>query len=216
MANSNSIYILYGDFIKQRSEYMTMKPIRSNELDFWNNFVRDKFSDKKDDIRTELTQKAEEVSGKTHDAFIKKCGVENLLKEADKKYEKYLDFKRNKEQKEHQLHNDYASARDEVIDKLDRLSKVRNWDISFNSMGDTKTPDFIRKKLKEANYEEAYKEAKKRHSVYNQLKGIEESCRVAIHTGADIKDVVATLEKKMKRAEISLDVPQTLLGLPSK
>jgi hypothetical protein len=38
---------------------------------------------------------------------------------------------------------------------------------------------------------------------------------VAIHTGADIKDVVATLENKMNKAEISLDVPNTLLGLPS-
>ncbi len=56
---------------------------------------------------------------------------------------------------------------------------------------------------------------KKRHTVYNQLRGIEESCKVAIHTGADIKDVVATLENKMNKAEISLDVPNTLLGLPN-
>ena len=194
---------------------MSMKPIRSNELEFWNNFVRDKFSDKKDDIRTEMSRKAQEVSDKTHDAFIKKCGVDNLLKEADKKYDRYNDFKRNKEQKENQLFQEYTDVRDEVIDKIERLSKVRNWDISFSSMGENKNPDYIRKKLKEANYEEAYAEAKKRHTVYNQLKGIEESCKVAIHTGADIKDVVATLENKMKKAEISLDVPNTLLGLPS-
>ena len=194
---------------------MSMKPIRSNELEFWNNFVRDKFSDKKDDIRTELTQKAQEVSDKTHDAFIKKCGVESLLKEADKKYDKYNDFKRNKEQKENQLLQEYTDVRDDIIDMVERLSKVRNWDISFSSMSENKNPDYIRKKLKEANYEEAYAEAKKRHTVYNQLKGIEESCKVAIHTGADIKDVVATLENKMKKAEISLDVPNTLLGLPS-
>ena len=36
---------------------MTMKPIRSNELEFWTNFVQDKFRDKREDIDTEIIKK---------------------------------------------------------------------------------------------------------------------------------------------------------------
>jgi hypothetical protein len=37
-----------------------------------------------------------------------------------------------------------------------------------------------------------------------------------IHTGAHINSVVNSLKKEMSKAEITLEVPQTLLELPSK
>ena len=33
-----------------------MKPIRSNELDFWSNLVSDEFRSKQEDIETEISQ----------------------------------------------------------------------------------------------------------------------------------------------------------------
>ena len=192
---------------------MTMKPIRSNELEFWNNLVSDEFRSKQEDIETEISQKAQDVSDNTNDAFIKKCGVESDLKEKTKKYEKYLDFKITKKEKENSLYREYADSRDNMLEKLQRLSKSRNWDRSFS---DTDvTPDDIKKNLRDCNYREAYKHAEKKHAVYNQLRRIKKNCKVAIHTGADIKDVVATLSNEMKKAQIDLDVPSSLLGLPS-
>ena len=104
-----------------------MKPIRSNELDFWNNLVQEEFSSKQEDIETEISQKAQDVSDNTNDAFIKKCGVESDLKETVKKYEKYQDFKITKKEKENALYRDYADSRDNMLEKLNRLSKSRKW-----------------------------------------------------------------------------------------
>jgi hypothetical protein len=192
---------------------MTMKPIRSNELEFWNNLVSDEFRSKQEDIQTELSQKAQEVSDSTNDAFIKKCGVDSDLKDAEKKYAKYLDFKITKKEKENALYREYADAREIILEKLQRLSKSRNWNNSFSD--NDVDPDDIKRKLRDCNYDEAYKVAEQKHAVYNQLKKIKKNCKVAIHTGADIKDVVATLSNEMKKAQISLDVPSSLLGLPS-
>ena len=192
---------------------MTMKPIRSNELEFWNNLVSDEFRSKQEDIQTELSQKAQEVSDNTNDAFIKKCGVDSDLKDAEKKYAKYLDFKITKKEKENALYREYADAREIILEKLQRLSKSRNWNSSFSD--NDVDPDDIKRKLRDCNYDEAYKVAEQKHAVYNQLKKIKKNCKVAIHTGADIKDVVVTLSNEMKKAQISLDVPSSLLGLPS-
>ena len=192
-----------------------MKPIRSNELDFWNDFVDQKFRDKQDDINTELSQKAQEVSDKTQEAFVKKCGVEGDLKECEKLHQKYTHFKTTKKEKELELFKDYANALDIVLEKLQRLSKSRNWSYSFGSNDDME-PEDIRRKLRDCNYDEAYKVAEKKHAVYNNLKKIKESCLVSIHTGADIKDVVSTLSYEMQKAQIGLDIPNILLGLPRK
>ena len=192
---------------------MTMKPIRSNELDFWNNLVSDEFRSKQEDIETEISQKAQEVSDNTYDLFVKRCGVDSDLKDTIKKYSKYRDFKVTKKEKENSLFRDYADSRDMMLEKLQRLSKTKNWN---NSFSDTDvTPDDIMKSLRDCNYREAYKVAEQKHAVYNQLKRIKKNCKVAIHTGAEIKDVVATLSNEMKKAQIRLDVPSSLLGLPS-
>ena len=45
---------------------------------------------------------------------------------------------------------------------------------------------------------------------------VRKRCRMIIHTGAHINNVVNSLKKEMSKAEIVLEVPQTLLELPSK
>jgi hypothetical protein len=56
---------------------------------------------------------------------------------------------------------------------------------------------------------------------------VEESCKVDIHTGADIKDVVSSLKAdikdvvsslkgRMKRVEIPLDIANNLLAIENK
>ena len=120
---------------------MTMKPIRSNELDFWNNLVSDEFRSKQEDIETEISQKAQEVSDNTYDLFVKRGGVDSDLKDTIKKYSKYRDFKVTKKEKENSLFRDYADSRDMMLEKLQRLSKTKNWN---NSFSDTDvTPDDI-------------------------------------------------------------------------
>ena len=194
---------------------MSMKPIRSNELEFWTNFVQDKFRDKKEDIDTEISTKAQEVADKTQDAFNKKCGIDKLLKEAKKKYDAWQTFRRNKRSTEEKLESEFTRITSEMQEKLSRLEKSRRWDVYFADSDCTKDLSRLENKLAEANYQEAKKEARKIHKVYNMLGHIEESWKVDIHTGADIKDVVQSLKSRMTRVEIPLDIANNLLALPS-
>jgi len=195
---------------------MSMKPIRSNELEFWTNFVASKFSDKRQDIDTEISQKAQEVADKSQEAFNKKCGVDKILKEAKKKYEAWQTFRRNKISTEEKLEREFTSTVSLAQEKLTRLEKSRRWDVYFGDSDCLRDLGKLERKLAEANYEEAKKEARKIHKVYNMLGATEESCKVDIHTGADIKDVVSSLKGRMTRVEIPLDISNNLLALPSK
>tara|TARA_B100001093_G_scaffold433328_1_gene430209 strand:- start:262 stop:843 length:582 start_codon:yes stop_codon:yes gene_type:complete len=193
-----------------------MKPIRSNELEFWTNFVASKFSDKRQDIDTEISQKAQEVADKSQEAFNKKCGVDKILKEAKKKYEAWQTFRRNKISTEEKLEREFTNTVSLAQEKLTRLEKSRRWDVYFGDSDCLRDLGKLERKLAEANYEEAKKEARKIHKVYNMLGATEESCKVDIHTGADIKDVVSSLKGRMTRVEIPLDISNNLLALPSK
>lgn len=194
---------------------MSMKPIRSNELEFWTNFVASKFSDKRQDIDTEISQKAQEVADKSQEAFNKKCGVDKILKEAKKKYEAWQTFRRNKRSTEEKLEQEFTNTVSLAQEKLTRLEKSRRWDVYFGDSDCLRDLGKLERKLAEANYEEAKKEARKIHKVYNMLGATEESCKVDIHTGADIKDVVSSLKGRMTRVEIPLDISNNLLALPS-
>ena len=194
---------------------MSMKPIRSNELEFWTNFVASKFSDKRQDIDTEISQKAQEVADKSQEAFNKKCGVDKILKQAKKKYEAWQTFRRNKRSTEEKLEQEFTNTVSLAQEKLTRLEKSRRWDVYFGDSDCLRDLGKLERKLAEANYEEAKKEARKIHKVYNMLGATEESCKVDIHTGADIKDVVSSLKGRMTRVEIPLDISNNLLALPS-
>ena len=57
-----------------------MKPIRSNELEFFKDMIREKFYDKKETLRTQITSDAQKLSDKKQPFMAKQCGVEAELK----------------------------------------------------------------------------------------------------------------------------------------
>ena len=190
---------------------MTMKPIRSNELNWWKEFVKDKFYDKNDECRTEISQQAQDIVDNKEDVFIDQCGIKSLLNEAEKKYAKYEDFKTSKLLTEDKLFNDYVQVKDKAIEKLKRLAKVRKWSEDFDLKHDI-DPSTIKSKLREVAYDEAYNNCKKQHKIYNILQKKKEACEMAIHTGGEISDVVKTLCSEMKSVAIEVSAPQLLLG----
>lgn len=188
-----------------------MKPIRSNELNWWQQFVKDKFYDKNDECRTEISQQAQDIVDNKEDVFIDQCGIKSLLKEAEKKYAKYEDFKTSKKLTEQKLFDEYYDVKSKMLEKLQRLSKIRKWDNSFNLEADS-SPRDIKSKLRDVAYDEAYNNCKKQHKIYNILKQKQEACEMAIHTGGEISDVVKTLCGEMKSVAIEVSAPQLLLG----
>jgi hypothetical protein len=193
-----------------------MKPIRKDELEFWNNFTNDEFYEKQRSVDTEITQEAQTLADKRKDNFVKECGLHKELEALKKEHKAYEDFVDNKAIMENKLKHAWEKASEQFKAKVQRLSKARNWEDMY--LGDTSTvnPNTAESKLNDACYQEAKNHVKKNHKVYNSLDKVRKRCRMIIHTGAHINSVVSSLKKEMSKAEIVLEVPQTLLELPSK
>ena len=58
-----------------------MKPIRSNELEFFKELIKDKFYDKQEQINSEIHFEADKLAEKKKSTFAKECGVDKDLKQ---------------------------------------------------------------------------------------------------------------------------------------
>ena len=109
-----------------------MKPIRSNELEFFKELIKDKFYDKQEQINSEIHFEADKLAEKKKSTFAKECGVDKDLKQLDKVNQQYLDFIRTKSVVEQKLLDKVNQVANAVSNRLERLSKARQWDSHFD------------------------------------------------------------------------------------
>ena len=76
--------------------------------------------------------------------------------------------------------------------------------------------DYINKKLRKVCFEEAEKFVRSKHKLYHALEKKREKCLTILHTGSHIQPTLTELSKEMSTARIQLDIPTSLLALPSK
>jgi|TARA_R110002126_G_scaffold197635_1_gene345377 hypothetical protein len=191
-----------------------MKPIRSNELEFFNTIIEDKFRDKRQTLETDLNQEAQKMADKQSSNMAKQCGVDKEIKALEIADKKYKDFLATKELQEDKLFHTVRDIGTQLTAKLERLNKVREWDKSFDDFKPKENGvDYFTNKLDDCCYDEAYRLAKKSHKVYNKLQDMKTASRVILHTGSDINSTVTTLKSEMAKAGIDLPVPTHLLQL---
>jgi len=196
-----------------------MKPIRSNELEFFKEMIKDKFYDKKETLRTQMTSEAQKLSDKKQPLMAKQCGVEAELKKLKVADDKYREFKATKQLQERKLLETVEEIGQVLSSKLQRMAKARNWDKNFDNFSprtDNDSADYFINRLNDCCYDEAYKQVKSNHTVYNQLNNMKSECEIILHTGSDINSVVTTLKGAMKKADIELPVPNNLLQIAVK
>tara|TARA_R110000796_G_scaffold223847_1_gene340117 strand:- start:80 stop:661 length:582 start_codon:yes stop_codon:yes gene_type:complete len=191
-----------------------MKPIRSNELEFFNTIIEDKFRDKRQTLETDLNQEAQKMADKQSSNMAKQCGVDKEIKALEIADKKYKDFLATKELQEDKLFHTVRDIGTQLTAKLERLNKVREWNTSFDDFKPKENGvDYFTNKLDDCCYDEAYRLAKKSHKVYNKLQDMKTASRVILHTGSDINSTVTTLKSEMAKAGIDLPVPTHLLQL---
>ena len=191
-----------------------MKPIRSNELDFFNTIIEDKFRDKRQALETEMNQEAQKIADKQSPNMAKQCGVDKEIKALEIADKKYKDFLATKEIQEDKLFHAVRDIGIQLSSKLDRMAKVRDWANSFDDFQPKEHGvDYFTHKLDDCCYHEANKLVKKNHKVYNKLQDMKTASRVILHTGSDINSTVTTLKSEMSKAGIDLPVPTHLLQL---
>jgi len=193
-----------------------MKPIRSNELEFFKDLINDKFNDKERAVKSEIHVEADKLSQKNKASFPKACGVDKELKILKRANDEYLNFIRSKSTVEAKLLQKVSDIAEGISNKLGRLSKTRQWDERFDGFNCKEDGvEYFTNKLDDICFQEAEEHLKKGHKIYNALQEKRDNCRVIIHTGSDINSTVKTLQKEMGTADIRLAIPNNLLQIAS-
>ena len=209
--------ITYNQIITINERNTVMKPIRSNELEFFKELVKDKFHDKEEAVRSEIHLEADKLAEKKKASFPKECGVDKQLNQLRKVNKEYVDFIRTKAVVEQRLKDKVNAVAEEISSKLNRLSKTRSWNESFDNFNVKEDGvEYFTNKLDDMCFQEAEKHIKKGHKIYNSLKEKRDNCKVIIHTGSDINSTVKTLQKEMASADIKLAIPEQLLQIAVK
>ena len=191
----------------------TMQPIRSNELNYWQNVIWEKFANRKKELETDLFQDVKVKARQVQSTFNKKIKVDNKLEQLRKAEKSFVDFVSSKEKVERELQFKVAMLVEELRNDLKTWNEVRQWENSdCNSI---KTLGGVENYLEEVCYEEtkqAYMKTEKGR-LLNELNNSQDEARNILHSGGSIKDVVHNLDNIFKRTKIEVRIPKNLLQL---
>ena len=191
----------------------TMQPIRSNELNYWQNVIWEKFASRKKELETDLFQEVKVKARQAQSVFNKKLKVDNKLEQLKKAEKAYNDFVSNKEKIEREMQLKVATLVEELRNDLKNWNEVRQWDNS--SCNSLKSLFNIEEFLEEVCYEEtkeAYMKTEKGR-LLAELNNSQDEARNVLHSGGSITDVVQNLHNIFKRTKIEVRIPKTLLAI---
>jgi len=136
-----------------------------------------------------------------------------------KKEKALIDFQQKKHSVENDLRYQAQKIADQITEIFNNIKKRNKWDmqnINININDDNDAVDYITKKIKKACYEEAEVHARAQHKLYHALENKKKKCLNILYTGSHIQPTLVELQKEMATANIQLDLPNSLLALPSK
>jgi hypothetical protein len=191
----------------------TMQPIRSNELNYWQNVILDKFAKRTKELETTLFQEVKVKAKQAQSAFNKKLRLDNKLDNLKKAEKAYNDFVSNKEKIEREMQLKVATLVEEIRNDLKNWNEVRQWEMG--SCSSIKSLHSIEEFLEDVCYEEtkeAYMKSEKGR-LLAELNNSQDEARNILHSGGSIKDVVHNLDNIFKRTKIEVRIPKNLLQL---
>jgi len=195
-----------------------MQPLRKDHVDRWSGFVKDEFGIAQDIAEEEISSQAESKVQEVGSKFSKELKLDKLILEMGKRSKALQDFQDKKASMEFDLERKAQDIADQISESFNYKRKQRKWDMSAIDIKikDNDAVNYITKKVKDACYEEAEKHARSRHKLYHALDQKRKKCLNILYTGSHIQPTLSELSKEMKTANIHLELPSSLLALPSQ
>ena len=200
-----------------------MIPIRKNELEYLEKYVKDKFIDRRKKIESEIYLETNKAIDKNFKSFLAKLDIDkdlNAIEVAKDKLEKFQDSKDNYESK---LRAAVASAAQKVEKSLKKWQSIRRWDEDNDSSGKlhNKSDDWfqnvnnVKYYLREKCADETTKliERSDKFKEKKILDVMEEEAKNILYSGQSIQDVWKYLGSTFKRASIEVQAPKAMLQL---
>jgi len=191
-----------------------MQPLRKDHVDHYKDYVRDEFSLASTRVEREISQQAQNKVEEVGDKFasVINKNLPNLINDMAKKQKALRDF----QDKKQSMENDLRYQAQKVADQISEIFNNTMSKISVDIKDDNDAVDYITKKIKKACYEEAEVHARAKHKLYHALENKKKKCLNILYTGSHIQPTLIELQKEMATANIQLDLPNSLLALPSK
>ena len=199
-----------------------MIPIRKNELEYLEKYVKDKFIERRKKIESEIHLETNKAIDKNFKSFLAKLDIDkdlNAIEVAKDKLEKFQDSKDNYESK---LRSAVAIAGEKVKKSLEKWQSIRRWDDeSSDTRLRTKSDDWfqnvnnLKYYLREKCADETTKliERSDKFKEKKILDVMEEEAKNILYSGQSIQDVWKYLGSTFKRASIEVQAPKAMLQL---
>lgn len=200
-----------------------MIPIRKNELEYLEKYVKDKFIDRRKKIESEIHLETNKAIDKNFKSFLAKLDIDKdliAIEVAKDKLEKFQDSKDNYESK---LRYAVTAAAEKVQKSLEKWQSIRRWDADEDSSTRlrTKSNDWfqnvnnLKYYLREKCADETTKliERSDKFKEKKILDVMEEEAKNILYSGQSIQDVWKYLGSTFKRASIEVQAPKAMLQL---
>ena len=191
-----------------------MKPIRSNELNYLDTLIHDKFRNRRQNIESEIEAATQKQTDKNYTKFVEKLGLKaqiKAFKEADVKLKK---FQEQKESYESKLFATRQSRKIELEQKLQSWASIRGWQSNYNNTMEVNIKDYddVATTLSKACKQETQKSVEKlpKFKVKHDLDLLEEQAKNVLYSGRDIKDVWKHLGNTFKASGVPVAAPKEL------
>jgi len=197
-----------------------MKPIRSNELNYLDQLIADKFRHRRQNINSEIEAATQKQTDKNLKSFVEKLGLKAQIKaykEADMKLKK---FQEQKESYESKLFAAKTNKKIELEQKLQSWASIRGWKGNYNDTMEVNIKDYddVATTLLRACKQETKQAVEKlpKYKVKHDLDLLEEQAKNVLYSGRDIKDVWKHLGTTFKASGVPVAAPKEFLQLESK
>jgi len=200
-----------------------MIPIRKNELEYLEKYVKDKFIERRKKIESEIHLETNKAIDKNFKSFLAKLDIDkdlNAIEVAKDKLEKFQDSKDNYESK---LRAAVAIAAQKVEKSLKKWQSIRRWDedndssVKINNKSDDwfQNVNNVKYYLREKCADETTKliERSDKFKEKKILDVMEEEAKNILYSGQSIQDVWKYLGSTFKRANIEVQAPKAMLQL---
>ena len=199
-----------------------MIPIRKNELEYLEKYVKDKFIQRRKKIESEIHLETNKAIEKNFKTFLNKLDLEKDLKAVEAAKEKLERFQDSKDTYESKLRAAVVDSADKIKKSLEKWQSIRRWD---SDESDTrlrnKSDDWfqnvnnIKYYLREKCSDETTKliERSDKFKEKKILDVMEEEAQNILYSGQSIQDVWKYLGNTFKRANIEVQAPKAMLQL---
>ena len=197
-----------------------MKPIRKNELEYLDNYIADKFRNRRQDMESAIEADTQKQTDKNYKSFVSKLGIKAEIKAFKDAEDKLNKFVRSKESYELKLEQGKRIARDKLLEKLKSWTNIRSWKSRYDNAyeWDVKSMEDLEPALRQVCKQETKRAVQKlpKYKVKQDLELLEEQAKNVLYSGRDIMQVWKHLGMTFKASGVPVAAPKEFLQLESK